>query len=588
MNSDKNTSCCSGEELTPQLIQRLAETSFCETGISELADLFRDMPLETANQWVDQLTEMGEDVALTHLLEVFAYCGFVLDPAVLVRSGMVVSDISCISYAFSHQDERVIPHLLEMARSEELSFQRQILYARLAAEFILRYGADDDGVRRILHYLSELPVYPESRLMAIETLSMLDSEKLEPGVFPVRIDLDLKKELPARPPPKVIATGGTLRRPVAKVGRNDPCHCGSGKKYKRCCLSKDEKLLADASEYEGITKQQILENPGMISDTRFIDEMRAYEIKKLDPTKLNGHQLIVANHRAAGFGLLEIAFDMLVECSRRTDLDFEFDPGHFGDLLEKAFRSGNMDVAERARNLIPDDFDLVDWDDVNMQFEMYRTPGVLAALEKRCATALDSDAEFDFLRDYDLSNLSHIFSRKFPALSILFARAAVSQCPDRTLDNEMLVDVVHEFRVDLGLEPWDDPIDEMVSEGERESEKHRHELKHVSIESNLRGELAVARDQAKSAAENLRDAEADLQKMKKERAATEKSKDDSDKKSMVAPVGPLSEQRETMERLRRQIENMKVEIGNQQEQRRKLREQLEIVQHSEKPLYNPE
>ncbi len=23
-------------------------------------------------------------------------------------------------------------------------------------------------------------------------------------------------------------------------GRNDPCHCGSGKKYKRCCLSKDE------------------------------------------------------------------------------------------------------------------------------------------------------------------------------------------------------------------------------------------------------------------------------------------------------------------------------------------------------------
>jgi tetratricopeptide (TPR) repeat protein len=24
-----------------------------------------------------------------------------------------------------------------------------------------------------------------------------------------------------------------------KLGRNDPCHCGSGKKYKKCCLSKD-------------------------------------------------------------------------------------------------------------------------------------------------------------------------------------------------------------------------------------------------------------------------------------------------------------------------------------------------------------
>ncbi|WP_234032661.1 YecA family protein [Paenibacillus faecalis] len=24
-----------------------------------------------------------------------------------------------------------------------------------------------------------------------------------------------------------------------KIGRNDACHCGSGKKYKRCCLEKD-------------------------------------------------------------------------------------------------------------------------------------------------------------------------------------------------------------------------------------------------------------------------------------------------------------------------------------------------------------
>lgn len=27
---------------------------------------------------------------------------------------------------------------------------------------------------------------------------------------------------------------------MAKTGRNEPCPCGSGKKYKHCCLSKDE------------------------------------------------------------------------------------------------------------------------------------------------------------------------------------------------------------------------------------------------------------------------------------------------------------------------------------------------------------
>ncbi len=26
--------------------------------------------------------------------------------------------------------------------------------------------------------------------------------------------------------------------PHAKAGRNDPCPCGSGKKYKKCCLNK--------------------------------------------------------------------------------------------------------------------------------------------------------------------------------------------------------------------------------------------------------------------------------------------------------------------------------------------------------------
>jgi tetratricopeptide (TPR) repeat protein len=27
---------------------------------------------------------------------------------------------------------------------------------------------------------------------------------------------------------------------MAKIGRNDPCACGSGKKYKKCCMASDE------------------------------------------------------------------------------------------------------------------------------------------------------------------------------------------------------------------------------------------------------------------------------------------------------------------------------------------------------------
>jgi SEC-C motif-containing protein len=43
---------------------------------------------------------------------------------------------------------------------------------------------------------------------------------------------------------------------VARLGRNEPCRCGSGRKYKQCCLEKDEskarlayaKAIAEAPE----------------------------------------------------------------------------------------------------------------------------------------------------------------------------------------------------------------------------------------------------------------------------------------------------------------------------------------------------
>lgn len=37
---------------------------------------------------------------------------------------------------------------------------------------------------------------------------------------------------------------------AADLGRNDPCHCGSGKKYKKCCMAKDE-----AAEHAAFEKQ---------------------------------------------------------------------------------------------------------------------------------------------------------------------------------------------------------------------------------------------------------------------------------------------------------------------------------------------
>ncbi len=41
---------------------------------------------------------------------------------------------------------------------------------------------------------------------------------------------------------------------MGRVGRNDPCPCGSGKKYKKCCMKKDEERAA-ASRAQTDTSQ---------------------------------------------------------------------------------------------------------------------------------------------------------------------------------------------------------------------------------------------------------------------------------------------------------------------------------------------
>jgi preprotein translocase subunit SecA len=43
---------------------------------------------------------------------------------------------------------------------------------------------------------------------------------------------------------KAKGKGVELRRDMAKVGRNDPCPCGSGKKYKQCHLRTDRVQVA--------------------------------------------------------------------------------------------------------------------------------------------------------------------------------------------------------------------------------------------------------------------------------------------------------------------------------------------------------
>ena len=70
------------------------------------------------------------------------------------------------------------------------------------------------------------------RMMA-EGVNIRDEEAVKKWI--VAHKAELEKSPPEDSKPQ------TVVRQSAKIGRNDPCPCGSGKKYKKCCLNKSGK-----------------------------------------------------------------------------------------------------------------------------------------------------------------------------------------------------------------------------------------------------------------------------------------------------------------------------------------------------------
>ena len=84
----------------------------------------------------------------------------------------------------------------------------------------------------------------ESLDMFEEMISAIQSETVR-RLYSVRIkkDQEIKRERVAKATGESVGGDGTVKkqpRRVQKIGRNDPCPCGSGKKYKKCCMQKDK------------------------------------------------------------------------------------------------------------------------------------------------------------------------------------------------------------------------------------------------------------------------------------------------------------------------------------------------------------
>ena len=151
---------------------------------------------------------------------------------------------------------------------------------------------------------------------------------------------------------------------MAKPGRNDRCPCGSGKKYKSCCLTKDE-----ATERERLAVAQAARDERTDEKRQSLREVRETLMAKLSGSEMPEDDLDAASNavidliRAGKLDYAEAAArDLLV---RYPEVPDGWD--RLGMVHEK--RGENREAADCYRKLIafvrqhPDDFDAAIIDD---------------------------------------------------------------------------------------------------------------------------------------------------------------------------------------------------------------------------------
>ena len=376
--------------------------------------------------------------------------------------------------------------------------------------------------------------------------------------------------LPERPPARMIS-GFTVRRPVPKVGRNDPCPCGSSKKYKKCCAEKDAERALDPSPLPGLTRNEYLTSAGHHLTPEMVDSLRPQELSALDFQTLRTVPLIVAMRRAIEFRRFALAEQAMAALAVRSDMPDPDPDGYRDELIHAAVQANDLDVAERQLGLVRNREKL--------------DPAILLALEVRRPSAQTlmriEEVALAGLRDPRsafLIDLSITLLETSPAVGILVARGSLNA--QRALDSGMLLDIIEEARDRLGLPPGDPVRDGYEQMLERETDRRAEEMAR-SGETAERERLAA---EAEALREKLRESKmriAELERgLRTQEASLTQLKPPSQRIQPTVPITtspPAPADEQERRRLRAKVAELKQLLSERNEERTSLRQQLAKV-----------
>lgn len=297
-----------------------------------------------------------------------------------------------------------------------------------------------------------------------------------------------------------VHSGFTVRRAAPRVGRNEPCHCGSGNKYKRCCMAKDTERLRDSSDIPGMTREELVSQiEGHLTIER-LKAMNHNELVRLDPAKVEPElhrpllrQLNIKNEQEGVLRYFE-SFGY----SRELD----------DQLLDAVNYGAEADKPEVVRRLL----EIRGEPEEGLEKPSLKAR-ILASGEKKGPLLEMIEAEaFEHIDDpQKIVDFAHsLLVGPNPVLGIHVARGALLL--SNTFEADILLEKLLETRDQLDLSPFDpiEPLvdefmqDELVRRREAEAESPADPEERQSLEESsamiqqLRAELNQLRGELKS------------------------------------------------------------------------------------------
>jgi hypothetical protein len=404
-----------------------------------------------------------------------------------------------------------------------------------------------DNVIRLLHALCRQHLCPVATTLVAIMVHELGDNTLAAATSRLRVDEGFA-EWPARFEHALASTAETFRThllseqhiisgvggvPVERaprVGRNEPCPCGSSRKSKRCCASTGHELVADVPagtlDDAGVATEAAV--PPTLEDLRELLDARRWEAAA-----------VVLDELATAGQLTQVGVDSL-----RLD------------LITGSLRQHHYDLAREQRAKMSDPSKPLPGVDMVLAI-VDRRSDAFEQIDAVAAPAIRGEGGTAVGRALAVTLLD-----LEPALGLLVARGCLD--PAQPVESERLLKHMARAREGLDLAPTDPYHDFYRSV--RNAEKARRDLEEAELARiRLAREVSASRDAASKAEGRQRSMEAQLA----ERDATLSAV-----RSELAALSDVARAEDERRALRGKIAELKEIIRVGVEERQQLRQDL--------------